>query len=154
MLDHRALKPLPHLILIELALIEIFLHQRFVISGDRFDEFPVKPVCFLALRIGDGELRGPAAFGREPVLEHLKDIDYSIEPRSLVERVLHDDHILSHMFPRLRHGAVKVRLILIELVHGQQHGRPKSLGIFPDDVCTDLHSEIGVEQHTRECRGC
>ncbi len=78
-------------VLREGALLEVELHERFVVLGGRFDQLLVEGLGAFELRSRNLQLLAVAVVVLEAVHLHEQHVDESVESGALIDGILHDD---------------------------------------------------------------
>ena len=133
-------------VLRERTLVEIELHERFVVFGGHFDQLLVQFLRLVHLVGGNLQLLAVAVVVLETVHLHQQHVDEGVELRPLVDGVLYDDGLHARCGPDRLDRGFEIGFLGIELVHHADDGLFQQACIAGLDLAADLPAVLCVEQ--------
>ena len=133
-------------VLRERALVEVQLHEGFVVFGGHLDQLLVQLLSLVQLFGGNFQLLAVAVVVLETVHLHQQYVDEGVEFGTLIDRVLHDDGLHARRGADRLDGGLEIGLVGVELVHYADHGFLQQTGVAGLNFAADLPAVLGVEQ--------
>ncbi len=142
------LQPLQQILLVERPIFKKLVHHFLIGLGDLLDQFLVQRFR-LFLQLGRDRLLGvfSAPVTAVPVHLHGQHVGDRFKAKPFLHRKLDDCHVVAEPVLRRSDRVIEVGILIVQFVH-EQHSRCLVLfGVAPDDLCPNLRSLDGFQEH-------
>ena len=140
------------LVLVEGAGVEVFLEQGVVALRRRLDELAAVLVHALLHVVGDRHLAS-LAVGRGDERLQVEQVDDAAKVLLGADRKVEGEGARRQHLAHRGHGAVEVRVLLVELVDDDDPWLARSVAVLPCDLRADRQLGGGADDHHRPLRG-